>query len=348
MILTASLLLLSLPAPPPLSGGEVVLLKDKPSRKFSYVLPGERWLTVGDDLPIVHQGGTGFAVQTDGEALLVDTDGDGIPERRIEGGLNEDTGERKAFCLLEGTRTPGADLRYGVRLRNQGKGWEWAPSGAVQGKLGGQKIAVIDQDGDGIFGEIGQDALIVGSGKRATFLSATMHVDGKLMALRVNSEGTQLELEPYQGAIGTLDLATDFEADGRVLGAVIKSSDGKHSFDLARSSGPLSVPSGRYRLHSGLLGLGEARVEVLEGNMKPMQVQTGQATSLAWGGPSRAEFTYQRSGNDLQFDPNEVWWYGAAGEEYKGWAPRGKSPEFTVVERKLGTELLKALFPGSC
>ena len=43
MILTASLLLLSLPAPPPLSGGEVVLLKDKPSRKFSYVLPGERW-----------------------------------------------------------------------------------------------------------------------------------------------------------------------------------------------------------------------------------------------------------------------------------------------------------------
>ncbi len=344
MILTASLLFMSLPA----TGGELVVLKDKPSRRFSYVLPAERWLAVGESLPIPHQGGDGFTVKPDAEALLIDTDGDGLPERRIEGSLNKDTGERKAFCLLEGTRLSGAHLRYAVRLRNLGKGWEWAPSGAVQGKLNGQKIAVIDQDGDGIFGEVGQDALIVGSGKRATFLSSTVHVDGKLLALHVNSEGTELQLEPYLAAVGTLDLATDFEADGRVLGAVIKSANGKHSFDLARTSGPVTVPIGRYRLHSGLLGLGEARVAVLEGNMKPMQVGADQATSVAWGGPSRAEFTFQRSGGKLQFDPNQVWWYGSAGEEYKGWAPRGKSPEFTVVERKLGTELLKALFPGSC
>ena len=40
--------------------------------------------------------------------------------------------------------------------------------------------------------------------------------------------------------------------------------------------------------------------------------------------------------------------YGAGGEEYRDWAPRGKSPEFTVKERAAGTELLKATFPGSC
>lgn len=349
MILTTSLLLLSLPAAslPPM-GGTVVALKDKPSRKFSYELPAERWLAVGDSVPIPHQGGAGFSVQVDGEALLIDADGDGTTERRIEGSKNKDTGNRRAFCLLEGTRSSGVPLRYAIRLRNLGKGWEWSPSGVVQGKLNGQKIAIIDQDGDGIFGEIGQDALIMGTSKRAVFLSSTVHVNGQLMALHVNSEGTELQVEPFQGATGTLDLATEFEADGRVLGAVIKSTDGKHSFDLARSTGPVSVPAGRYRLHAGVLGLGQSRVQVLEGNMKPMVVRAGKATALAWGGPSRAEFTFQRAGGKIQFDPNRVWWYGAAGEEYKGWAPRGKSPEFTVKERKLGTELLKALFPGSC
>ncbi|MDP6369517.1 MAG: hypothetical protein QF615_07910, partial [Planctomycetota bacterium] len=108
MILTASLLFMSLPA----TGGELVVLKDKPSRRFSYVLPAERWLAVGESLPIPHQGGDGFTVKPDAEALLIDTDGDGLPERRIEGSLNKDTGERKAFCLLEGTRLSGTPLRY--------------------------------------------------------------------------------------------------------------------------------------------------------------------------------------------------------------------------------------------
>ena len=51
------------------------------------------------------------------------------------------------------------------------------------------------------------------------------------------------------------------------------------------------------------------------------------------------------SENIVYFD--ESGFKASTGRPY-GWAPRGKSPEFTVIERKLGTELLKALFPGSC
>jgi hypothetical protein len=45
--------------------------------------------------------------------------------------------------------------------------------------------------------------------------------------------------------------------------------------------------------------------------------------------------------------PADVTYFGRAGEEYFIWDPVGKSPEFSIVERKAGTELTKAMFPGS-
>ena len=39
--------------------------------------------------------------------------------------------------------------------------------------------------------------------------------------------------------------------------------------------------------------------------------------------------------------------YGAAGEQYSGWNPIGKSPEFTVKEKGSGAELARAVFAGS-
>ncbi|MBL6719892.1 MAG: hypothetical protein ISQ08_00615 [Planctomycetes bacterium] len=327
---------------------EVVLLKDRPSRAFEVVLPAERWFPVGELFPIAHAAGAGFAVAPEGEGLLVDADGDGALERTLEGVLDEGTGVRSAFVVLEGERAGGAPLRYGVRLRNEGKGWEWAPSGTVRGQLGDLRIQVIDQDGDGVFGEVGQDAIVLGSSDHATFLSSTLSIGGAVQTLTVAPDGSSLEVSPFTGPTGSLDLASEFDGDARILAAVVRSTDGQHSFDLAWAEGPLQVPVGRYRLHGAVIGLGDARVEVAEGAMQPLVVAAQAETALAWGGPTRAEFAFQRSGDQVAFDPEQVWWYGAAGEEYRGWAPRGKSPEFTIKERKLGTELLKALFPGSC
>ncbi len=347
-MLFSSLLALGLTPGAPTPLPEVVRLKDRPSRAFEVVLPAERWFPVGDLFPIPHAAGAGFAVAPEGEGLRVDADGDGAPERALEGVLDEETGVRSAFVVLEGERAGGEPLRYGVRLRNEGKGWEWAPSGTVRGQLGDLRIQVIDQDGDGVFGEVGQDALVLGSSDHATFLSSTLSIGGTVQTLTVAPDGSSLEVTPFAGPTGALDLASEFDGDARILAAVVRSTDGRHSFDLAWADGPLQVPVGRYRLHGAVIGLGDARVEVAEGSMKPLVVAAEAETALAWGGPTRAEFAFQRSGDQVAFDPEQVWWYGAAGEEYRGWAPRGKSPEFTIKERKLGTELLKALFPGSC
>lgn len=79
-----------------------------------------------------------------------------------------------------------------------------------------------------------------------------------------------------------------------------------------------------------------------------MVVEAGSSQQVAWGSPVRAEFDYQREGSQITFQPDQVWLTGAAGERYLGWSPIGKSPEFSIVERNLGTEIEKALFPGSC
>jgi hypothetical protein len=89
-------------------------------------------------------------------------------------------------------------------------------------------------------------------------------------------------------------------------------------------------------------------VTVTQGDADYVDVDAGAATTLEWGGPVRAEFAYHRRGGELLISPAEVWYYGAAGEQYSTWYPVGKSPEFTVKEIGAGTEVAKALFPGSC
>ena len=341
-MLLAAAILIAAPNP------DIVPLKEKPSRAFSVVLPSETWQAVGSTFAIPHAGGEGFAVRPAGEGLEIDTDGDGAFDRVVEGVLDEDTGVRSGYTVLVGERASGTRLRYGLRLRNEGKGWQWSVGGSVTGRIGDLKVAVIDMDGDGVYGEIGQDALVLGSSENAAYLSETLVVGETVHSLTVARDGSQLTLGAYDGPLGVLEVTAGLEADARLLKAIVRSVDGKHSFDLARLGEEPRLPIGRYRLHGALLGLGDARVDVLEGRMRPIEVTASADTTLAWGGPTKAEFEFERAGGEVAFDPNRVWWYGAAGEEYRGWAPIGKSPEFTIKERKLGTELKKALFPGSC
>jgi len=309
-------------------GTETVALEDRALRTFDLVLPTEPWRPVAGALPIAHAGGSGFAVEPAGTGLKIDTDGDGTPERLVEGAwlersaivlcdlLDERTGERHAWVRLEGERPEGGGLVYAVRLLERGNGWEWAPSGVVQGKLGKLRVQVVDLSGNGRFDDYGEDALVVGSGDFATLLSRTILVAGDLKGLRVAADGTSLEVSPYEGATGLLDVTSELDTEGRLLSAVfVDTEDPSRAYDLAAAAGPARVPAGSYRLVSGVIGLLDARVRVRQGRSKPLE--------------------------------DAVRAYGAAGEEYYGWTPCGKSPEFLVEDREDGVELAKALFAGS-
>ena len=79
-----------------------------------------------------------------------------------------------------------------------------------------------------------------------------------------------------------------------------------------------------------------------------MTVTANNDTSVGWGGPVKAEFAYKHEDQKVHLSPDRVWYYGDAGEQYHNWIPIGKSPKFTLSNKKTGREIAQAFFPGTC
>ncbi|MCP3915538.1 MAG: hypothetical protein GY711_08290 [bacterium] len=345
MILASAILSLA-PQALPIGGGSIEL-EYKTYRKWDIVLPAEQFARVSGGFSSVSCSGESFGAELDGTALVVDTDGDGTPDVRVAGKKDDATGERSAMVTLTGTGTDGKPFQYAARLVDSGKGWHFAASGAQVGKIGETKVRLIDQNNDGRYDGFGQDAMTIGRSKFATFLSRAVNVGGVLYQIDVAPDGSRIDFEPYTGEVGVLDLASGLETDGKLLSAVVRSADRQFSFDLASFKKGIRVPAQTYSLHSGKLGLGKSVAYVKPGRLGEIDVTGGERTSLAWGGPVKAEFRYARNGGQVVIRPDDVTYFGKAGEEYRVWDPVGKSPEFTIKELKAGTELAKAMFPGS-
>lgn len=308
-------------------------LKYRPSRSWRYELPAETWHKVGGGLDFSAVGGARFATQVEGGTLRIDTDGDGSPDVDVEG--------EAGYVRLR--TAEGFD--YSIRLRNQG-GWHWSASGARVGKIGDVRIVLIDQDGDGRYDGYGRDAMIVGTSRVASFLSRVANVGGRLHTLRVAPDGRSLGHVAYTGAKGTLDVARRWKAQARLRSAILRSEDGTLAFDLAGHVDGMAVPAGRYVLHGGSLALGDSVVRFRRGNAEAVEVTAETTTRVLAGGPLKAEFAFQRRGDEIVLQPEALRWYGRAGEEYYAWSPFGKSPEFTITDRDAKKEVAKAIFTG--
>lgn len=318
-------------------------LKAKASRNWTYELPAENWRPVGTKIVLADRV---FTAKLDGEALMVDTDGDGEPERRIEGREDRETKVHGGFVTVQDEFTGP----HALRLKKDRSGaWFWSTASIRTGKIEGQKLTLIDQNGDGFYGEAGIDAMIVGNGKTATFQSDVVRVGDALFSLTVERDGLKLAMQPYEGETGALDLAANLTTDGKLMSAIVVSEDRKLSFDLALFGDGKQVPIGTYKMHNAKIGLGAQRVTVNAEEIEVLDVEAGEETNLTWGGPTHAEFAVVRKGDSVILDPYQVYYYGDAGEQYVDWSPLGKSPEFTLTWEIDGSQIeKKAVFPPNC
>ncbi|MEM8669034.1 MAG: hypothetical protein AAGG48_16045 [Planctomycetota bacterium] len=331
---------------------ENIDLRYRSFRNWSMHLPNEQWFAVNDGIRISHAGGDRFAVELDGNNLLVDTDGDGELDRSIKPLVDPKTNVSTTRVVLTGETDSGEPLRYAARLRKDGGGWEWAPGGAMAGVInsaaGPMPIRIIDRDGNGRFDDVGSDAMIVGTSDYATFLSKTVQIDDALYTLDFNNGGTSIRLSEFRGPTAKIDMSASFHSKAVLMSSVIVSEDRQHSFDVGAVEGPMTIPAGDYTVVSGTLGLGEHRVQITAGRMERLDLVTDSSTMFDWGGPIESEFRFARRGNQLQFSPDQIWYYGRGGEQYVGWNPIGKSPEFKILDADSGAVLDVAILPGSC
>lgn len=321
----------------PAEDGITADLSFRAQRKWRLQLPAERWQPVGTSFALAKTHGFDFKTELVGTRLKVDTDGDGTTDVTLAG--------KTAYVTLRGKTPSGEPTSYGVRLKNDG-GWKFAPGGFLTGKINGTTVKLIDQNNNGVFGEAGQDAMILGTRKVATWASEAIHLDGKLYSARVSADGSELICTPFEGPVGKLHLSCTTK--GKVLSAIVRSTDKRYSFDMARARDGMTVPVNAYKLMIGQLGLGKDRVTMETGKSKPIPVPKDATKQVCWGGPVRAEFEYQQAGGKVHLSPEKVWLYGAAGELYTGWVPLGASPKFKIVNDTTGIEVATAEFPGSC
>jgi hypothetical protein len=327
-------------------------LRYRSYRNWKINLPSSDWFELNDGIKLRHANGDRFAVAIEGNNLRFDTDGDGRLDRTIKPLVDPDTKVSTSRVILTARTVDGQEFRYAVRLRKDAAGWEWAPGGAmiglIQCEAGPIPVRIIDQDGNGSFDDFGIDAMIVGSSNEAMFLSKTIVVDNKLHEVTISSDGSRMTLAEYSGPTAKFDMTTSFAAKAVLLSAIVRSTDGRNSFDFGGVEGPLEIPTGTYEMVTGAVGLGLHRVQIGAGQMKPFKLEAGQRQTFDWGGPIQSEFKFARSGGQVQFSPNMIWYYGKAGEEYFNWTPIGKSPEFTVRNATTGALLTVAILPGSC
>ena len=331
---------------------ESVDLRYRSYRNWSLQLPRETWFPLKDGIRISHAGGESFAFEFEGTSLRVDTDGDGELDRTIKALVDPKTMVSSTRVILNGTDKSGKPFRYAARLRNDADGWEWAPGGAMAGTINTQAgpipVRIIDQNGNGKFNDVGSDAMIVGNTDHAMMLSTTVYVDDKLQTIAISEDGKSFQLSDYQGLTSEIDMSTSFNSKAVLLSSVILSADRNHSFDVAAIEGPVRVPAGKYTVVAGVVGLGQHRVTISAGRMKPLALEANRSKNFDWGGPVASEFQFARVGDAIQFSPNAIWYYGKAGEQYTGWHPIGKSPEFKVLDADTQVVLEVAILPGSC
>ena len=118
------------------------------------------------------------------------------------------------------------------------------PAGAVVGEFNGVLFKVIDQDCDGRFDGIGKDALVVGRGESAAYLSEVVTVGDEMFRLEVAEDGSELRFSPFEGESGVLDVHDGYQTDGKPQRFVVRDLSGHYSFDLGKASDGLRVPAG--------------------------------------------------------------------------------------------------------
>ncbi len=314
-------------------------LKYKALPTFDLVLPGEQWTDGTGGIAIAHRGGDHFATEVVGMTLRVDTDGDGKFDTTAKG--------LSGYAVLNGKRADGTALSYAVRLRVSpaGNACQYAASGGMVGSVDGVAVQVIDQNNNGVYNEVGVDAIVVGSGRAASFLSKVINLKGKLVELEVDAAGTTAKAKPYTGQSGTLSLRRGVKLAGDLQAAVVSDKANGYSFEVAGAPDGLRVPVGSYVFSGGYATKGGDTAKLRAGKMKPLVVEDGTTASMQWGTPLVAEFNFTRHGEMATVQP-QVMFVGRGGEEWHTILPDAKSPKLMFFDKDNDKLIASKRFEG--
>jgi anti-sigma factor RsiW len=240
------------------------------------------------------------------EVLHIDLNGDGRRDQVI--GRN---GGQILFKVLRGDGRPD---KVSLHLSRRGDQWFVRNGAYLAGRMYGQVIALVDENNNGSFCDLGVDSISVGDLRLRAYLGRVISVDGRLYEFKLNRCGREARFRPYTGATGTLDVYAGFLGKAKIKSVVVASED--CSFNLAAIKKDSPLPADTYRLVQARLSARKKEITVWGGTRTLVTVQPQEANVLRWGGPLRVDFCYRRTGALLQIRHRDLTFYGRAGEVY--------------------------------
>lgn len=302
--------------------------------RWDWELPQSVWRPLGDTLELQ---GHVFSCVAKGRVLALDTDGDGKGDVR----LRQETGN----ATLQPDGTP---WRYAARFRRAGQGWEWAPGGSLICEVAGVPVRLLDLNGDGDHEDFGIDGMIVARSSDVGLLTRVARIDGSLHQIDVYQDdvgATLMETAPYEGAVATLDVVSEFKPAGSLRSLLVQSGD--VFIDAAIDGGSILVPAGTYQVVRGRVSSGARSARVRPGRMAPIKLEAGQELTMSWGGKLEAQFSYTLQGDRLTVLPN-LHFYDSLGAEFTSFEPVVAAPRINVLNAKTGRLVQYGRMGGCC
>lgn len=312
----------------------------KPVSKWEYLVPGESWVEITDEISIPNGDKGGFLAKVYGpegaEKLDIDTNGDGR--------LNETCKGLKGTAKLKGKDEDGNSFTYAIRLRHSGKKWLYASGGVMKGKVNGNSVSLIDANCNGRWNDYAVDCYVDGKGEAATPITDALSLGGELYTIELETGGQAATWSAFEGETGDLDMTKEYEGNGKLTSALVESTDGRFQFNLADCKKGLKVPAGSYILKGASVKKRSLSAQIVKGDMKPFEVPAAGAFALEWGGPVTAIYDWKINEGTITVSPTALRFIGKAGEEYKGFAPSDVGPKILVTDLRSKKQIASGRF----
>ncbi|MFA5795471.1 MAG: hypothetical protein WC980_10460 [Candidatus Brocadiia bacterium] len=172
--------------------------------------------------------------------------------------------------------------------------WAFQRACFMQGKTPLGDFILIDDNNNGYYDDLGEDAIIIGSGasRQVELLSKLISIKGKFYECKTHYTGNKLSLKEYQGQIGKIDMVKGFNFPNQKIENAVIAGDDNVYFNIPLQAKYFVLPVGEYSLYSAVISKGKfkvignsgSKVKVEESDPKSDK-EKNKPVLFVWGAP---------------------------------------------------------------
>ncbi len=205
----------------------------------------EPQLVSGDWMSLPSKDGKGIRVRFAKGNILVDKDQKGDPSFVAVSGDRANPFEVTLYYDNE-------RVNHTFQFVKLGEAWGIIRKTCIEAKIAGEKIRFMDDNNNGLYGELGKDGIYYGGAGFGVPASSFVMAGGALHEVQLNTAGTEIRYRKLDVKTGKVDALAKWGGKAQLEAIIAKGSGtwGEASFDIAVRGGA-TLPMGSYGIIMG-------------------------------------------------------------------------------------------------